>query len=70
VRAVERAPGRVSVEAAPPAPPFLELPDDLAAELLALAREIAADWLRRGMAPELVIDAVAPHARIEIRARG
>ncbi len=70
VRAVERAPGRVIVEAAPPAPPFLELPNDLALELLSLAREVAADWLRRGQAAELAIDTAAPHARIEIRARG
>jgi len=59
----------VVVEAVPPAPPFAALPDDLARELLAHAREIAADWLSRGRAPELSIDATGPHARIEIRAR-
>ena len=70
VRALELAAGHVVVECVPPAPPFAELPDDLAVELLALAREIAADWHRRGRAAELAIDASAPHARIEIRARG
>jgi len=70
VRAVELAADRVVVEGVPPAPPFTELPDDLAAELLALAREIAADWLRGGRASELAIDSAGPHARIEIRARG
>jgi hypothetical protein len=70
VRAVELAAGRVVVECVPPAPPFLELPEDLAAELLALAREIASDWQRQGRASELAIDSAGPHARIEIRARG
>ena len=70
VRAVELAAGRVVVDCVPPAPPFLELPEDLAAELLALAREIAADWHRQGRASELAIDTAGPHARIEIRARG
>lgn len=51
------------------APPFAELPDDLARELLSLAREISADWQSKGRAPELAIDAAGPHARIEIRAR-
>lgn len=69
VRALELAPDRVVVEAVPPAPPFAELPDDLALELLGLAREIAADWRSKGRASELAIDAAGPHARIEIRAR-
>jgi len=69
VRALELSAGRVVVEGVPPAPPFPALPDDLAAELLALAREIAADWLRQGRPSELAIDAAGPHARIEIRAR-
>jgi hypothetical protein len=69
VRAVELAAGRVVVEAVPPAPPFLELPDDLAAELLGLAREIAADWRSRGCDSRLSIDSAGPHARIEIHAR-
>jgi len=69
VRALELATDRVAVEAAPPAPPFTELADDLANELLSLAREIAADWLRTGRASELTIDSAGPHARIEIRAR-
>jgi hypothetical protein len=66
VRALELAAGRVVVECGPPAPPFPELPDDLAAELLALAREITADWRARGRAPRLTIDAAGPHAQIEI----
>lgn len=69
VRAIEVSADRVVVEAVPPAPPFLELPDDLAAELLALAREIAADWQRAGRASRLAIDSTGPHARIEICAR-
>jgi hypothetical protein len=69
VRALELAAGRVVVEAMPPAPPFLELPDELAAELLALAREIAADWRSRGRDCQLSIDSAGPHARIEILAR-
>jgi hypothetical protein len=69
VRALELAADRIVVEGVPPAPPFLELPDDLAAELLALAREIAADWQSKGRASQLAIDSAGPHARIEIRAR-
>jgi hypothetical protein len=69
VRAVALAADRVLIESVPPAPPFSELPDDLATELLALAREIAAEWRREGRACELAIDAAGPHARIEIRAR-
>ena len=57
------------MECVPPAQPFPELPDDLAAELLGLAREIAAGWLRSGRASELTIDSAGPHAQIEIRAR-
>jgi hypothetical protein len=68
VRALELAAGHVVVECVPPAPPFLELPDDLAAELLALAREIAAGWQGQGRAAQLAIDSAGPHARIEIRA--
>jgi hypothetical protein len=68
-RALELAPGRVVVEAEPPAPPLAALPDDLAAELFALAREIAARWLREGRAATLALDGAAPHAAIEIRAR-
>ena len=69
VRALEIAADRVVVECVPPAPPFLELPDDLASELLGLAREIAAAWLREGRASGLAIDSASPHATIEIRAR-
>jgi hypothetical protein len=70
VRALELAADRVLVESVPPAPPLPELPDDLALELLTLAREIAANWLRAGRAAELVIDSTGPHTRIEIRVRG
>jgi hypothetical protein len=69
VRALEVAAGRVVVECVPPAAPFPELPDDLAAELLGLARTIAADWQKSGRASELTIDSAGPHAQIEIRAR-
>jgi hypothetical protein len=69
VRALQLAEGHVVVECVPPAPPFLELPDDLAAELLALAREIAAGWRSEGRASQLAIDNAGPHARIEVRAR-
>jgi hypothetical protein len=69
VQALELAVGRVVVECVPPAPPLPDLPDDLGAELLGLAREIAAGWLRAGRAAELVIDSAGPHATIEIRAR-
>jgi hypothetical protein len=69
VRALELSAGCAVVEAVPPGPPFLELPEDLAAELLALAREIAADWQRAGRASQLAIDSSGPHARIELRAR-
>jgi hypothetical protein len=69
VRALEAAPGRIVVEADPPAPPFAELPDDLALELLALARELAAAWLAEGRAPFVVLEPGAASARIEVRAR-
>jgi hypothetical protein len=66
VRALSLGPGRVVVEAEPPAPPFLEVPDDLALELLALARELA----REAEGPcGLLIDVNAPHARVELRTR-
>jgi hypothetical protein len=69
VRAVEAGPGRIVIEADPPAPPFAGLPDDLALELLALARELAARWLAEGRAPFVVLEPGAASARIEVRAR-
>jgi hypothetical protein len=69
VRAVEAAPGRIVIEAEPPAPPFAALPDDLALELLALARELAERWLAEGRAPFILLEPGAAHARIEVRAR-
>jgi hypothetical protein len=69
VRAVELAKDRLVVEAEPPAPPLGGLPDALALELLALARELAARWEAEGRGPVLVIDPAAASARIEIRAR-
>ena len=69
VRAVQPAPDRIVIEAVPPAPPFAALPDDLAAELLALARELSARWLQEGRAPVVVLDPAAPHATLELRAR-
>jgi hypothetical protein len=68
-RALEVSPDRVVVECAPPAPPFAALPDDLALELLALAREMAARLEAAGRAPLLLLDPAAPAARIEVRAR-
>jgi hypothetical protein len=53
----------------PPAPPFAALPDELATELLALARELSARWLAEGRAPLLVLDPAAVHATLELRAR-
>jgi hypothetical protein len=69
VRALQLAAGRVVIEAVPPAPPFAALPDDLARELLALAKELAARWLDEGRAPLVVMDPAAPNAAIELRAR-
>jgi hypothetical protein len=69
VRAVEPAPGRIVIEADPPAPPFAALPDDLALELLALARELALRWQEEGRAPFVVLEPGAGSARIEVRAR-
>ena len=69
VRAVQPAHDRIVIEATPPAPRFAALPDDLALELLGLAREIAAAWLREGRAATLAFDSAAPHARVELRAR-
>jgi hypothetical protein len=69
VRAVELAPGRIVIEAQPPAPPLAALPGDLALELLALARELAARWVAEGRAPYLGIEPEAASARIELRAR-
>jgi hypothetical protein len=69
VRAVEAAPGRIVIEADPPAPPFAALPDDLALELLALARELAARWLAEGREPFVVLEPGAASTRIEVRAR-
>jgi hypothetical protein len=68
-RAVEAGPGRVVVEAEPPAPPLAALPDDLAAELFGLARELAAAWEREGRSAALAIDGATPHTRIELRIR-
>jgi hypothetical protein len=68
-RAVELGPGRIVIEAQPPAPPFAALPGDLALELLALARELAAHWVAEGRAPFLAIEPEAASARIELRAR-
>jgi hypothetical protein len=68
VRALELAPGRVVVEAQPPAPPFASLPDALAAELTALARRVVADVFP-GRAVSVAIDADGPHARVVIRTR-
>jgi hypothetical protein len=69
VRAVQPAADRIVIEAVPPAPPFAALPDDLAAELLALARELSLRWLQEGRAPVVVLDPAAPHATLELRAR-
>jgi hypothetical protein len=69
VRAVEPSPGRIVIEADPPAPPFASLPDDLALELLALARELAASWVAEGREPFVVLEPGAASARIEVRAR-
>ena len=68
-RAVQVAADRIVIEAVPPAPPFATLPDDLAAELLALARELSLRWIREGRAPVVVLDPAAPHATLELRAR-
>jgi hypothetical protein len=69
VRAVQLAHDRIVIEAVPPAPPFATLPDDLALELLALARELAARWSAEGRAPFVALEPDAPSARIELRAR-
>ncbi len=69
VRAVQPAPDRIVIEAVPPAPPFAALPDDLATELLALARELSLRWLEAGRAPVVVLDPAAAHATLELRAR-
>jgi hypothetical protein len=69
VRAVQPAPDRIVIEAAPPAPRFAALPDDLALELLALARELSARWIAEGRAPFVVLEPDAASARIELRAR-
>jgi len=69
VRAVQPAPDRIVIEAVPPAPRFAALPDALALELLALARELSARWIAEGRAPFVVLEPDAPHARIELRAR-
>ena len=69
VRAVQPAPDRIVIEAVPPAPPFAALPDDLARELLALARELSARWLQEGRAPFVVLDPAAAHVTLELRAR-
>ncbi len=68
LRALELGPDRVVIEAAPPAPPWLELPGPRALEMLDLAREIAAEWQRAGRRPALLLDVAAPAARIELRA--
>jgi hypothetical protein len=57
------------IEAEPPAPPWLELPDPRALEFLGLAREIAAEWQQAGRRPALLLDVAAPAARIEVRVR-
>jgi hypothetical protein len=69
VRAVQPAHDRIVIEATPPAPPFAALPDELALELLALARELAARWVAEGRAPFVVLEPDAATARIEVRAR-
>jgi hypothetical protein len=69
VRAVQPAADRIVIEAVPPAPPFATLADDLAAELLALARELSLRWIQEGRAPVVVLDPAAPHATLELRAR-
>jgi Protein of unknown function (DUF3501) len=69
VRAVQPAPDRIVIEAVPPAPRFAALPDALALELLALARELSARWIAEGRAPFVVLEPDGPSARIELRAR-
>ena len=69
VRAVQPAHDRIVIEATPPAPRFAALPDDLALELLALARELSARWIAEGRAPFVVLEPDAASARIELRAR-
>ena len=69
VRAVQPAEDRIVIEAVPAAPRFAALPDDLALELLALARELSARWIAEGRAPFVVLEPDAPSARIELRAR-
>jgi hypothetical protein len=69
VRAVQPAHDRIVIEASPPAPRFAALPDDLALELLALARELSARWIAEGRAPFVVLEPDAANARIELRAR-
>jgi len=69
VRAVQPADDRIVIEAVPPAPRFAELADDLALELLALARELAARWIAEGRAPFVALEPDAASARIELRAR-
>jgi hypothetical protein len=69
LRALELGPDHVVIEAEPPAPPWLELPDPRALEFLGLAREIAAEWQQAGRRPALLLDVTAPAARIEVRVR-
>ena len=69
VRAVQPAADRIVIEAVPPAPRFAALPDDLALELLALARELSARWIAEGRAPFVVLEPDAASTCIEIRAR-
>ena len=69
VRAVQPAEDRIVIEAVPPAPRFAALPDDLALELLALARELSARWIAEGRAPFVVLEPDAASACIELRAR-
>jgi hypothetical protein len=69
LRALELGPDRVVIEAVPPAPPWSELPDPRALELLGLAREIAAEWQQAGRRAALLLDFGAPAARIEVRVR-